>query len=66
MLVMDHSLALDSTLVEKISKRHFFQDIKNFFHGVTGMGLKPNQNFFFKFLFQEIGLFLTKVGGLLP
>ena len=40
------SLALDSALVRKFSKRHFFQDIKNSFHGVTRMGLKPHQNFF--------------------
>ena len=38
------SLALDSALVQKISKRHFFQDIKNSFHEVTQMGLKPHQN----------------------
>ena len=40
------SLALDPALVQKISKPHFFQDIKNSFHGVTRMGLKPQQNFF--------------------
>ena len=40
------SLALDSALVRKFSKRHFFQDIKNSFHGVTRMGLKPHQKFF--------------------
>ena len=40
------SLALDGAVVRKISKRHFFQDIKNSFHGVTQMGLKPHQNFF--------------------
>ena len=40
------SLALDSRLVRKISKRHFFQDIKNSFHGVTQIGLKPHQIFF--------------------
>ena len=39
-------LALDGTVVRKISKRHFFQDIKNSFHGVTQIGLKPHQNFF--------------------
>ena len=39
-------LALDALLVPKISKRHFFQDIKNSFHGVTQMGLEPHQNFF--------------------
>ena len=43
------SLAMDSTLVRKISKRHFFQDIKSSFHGVTQMGLKPHQNFFQNF-----------------
>ena len=25
---------------------HFFQDIRNSFHGVTQIGLKPHQNFF--------------------
>ena len=40
------SLALDSAVVRKISKRHFFHDIKNSFHQVTQMGLKPHQNFF--------------------
>ena len=43
------SLALDGAAVRKISKRHFFQDIKNSFHGVTQMGLKPHQNFFQNF-----------------
>ena len=32
----------------KISKRHFFQDIKKSFHGVTQMGPKPHQIFFLK------------------
>ena len=45
------SLALDGALVRKISKRHFFQDIKNSFHGVTRMGLKPHQ-FFFQIFFS--------------
>ena len=40
------SLALDGRLVRKISKCHFFQDIKNSFHGVTQICLKPHQNFF--------------------
>ena len=40
------SLALDPALIQKISKRHFFQDIKNSFHGVTRMGLETHQNFF--------------------
>ena len=39
-------LALDRRLVRKISKRHFFQDITNSFHGVTQLGLEPHQNFF--------------------
>ena len=39
------SLALDGAVVQKISKRHFFQHIKNSFHRVTQMGLKPHQNF---------------------
>ena len=43
---MHGSLALDPALVQKISKRHFFKDIKNSFHGVTQIGLKPHQNFF--------------------
>ena len=38
--------ALDGRAVRKISKRHFFQDIKNSFHGVTQICLKPHQNFF--------------------
>ena len=42
------SLALDPALVQKISKRHFFQDIKNSFHGVTQIHPKPHQNFFSK------------------
>ena len=42
-------LALDSRLVRKISKRHFFQDITNSFHGVTKIGLEPHQNFFQSF-----------------
>ena len=40
--------ALDGRAVWKISKRHFFQDIKKSFHGVTQMGPKPHQNFFWK------------------
>ena len=47
------SLALDPALIQKISKRHFFQDIKNSFHGVTQMVLKPHQ-IFFQFFFQQI------------
>ena len=39
-------LALDGTVVQKISKHHFFQEIKNSFHGVTQMGLEPHQNIF--------------------
>ena len=40
------SLALDGAVVQKISKYHFFQDIKNSFHGVNQMGLKPQQKIF--------------------
>ena len=36
---------LDGRLVRKIWKRHFFQDVQNFFQWVTGIGLEPNQNF---------------------
>ena len=42
-------LALDALLVPKISNRHFFQDIKNSFHGVTQMGLETHQIFFQNF-----------------
>ena len=38
----------------KISKRHFFQDIKKSFHGVTQMGPKPHQIFFFEKISQQI------------
>ena len=48
-LINHGPLALDALLVPKISKRHFFQDIKNSFHGVTQMGLEPHQNFFQNF-----------------
>ena len=40
------SLALDSAVVRKITKQYFFHGIKNSFHGVTRIGLKPHQNFF--------------------
>ena len=50
---MHGPLALDGAVVQKISKHHFLQDIKNSFHGVTQMGLEPHQNFFQKF-FQQI------------
>ena len=43
-----HWIYLDGRLVRKISKRHFFQDIKKSFHGVTQMGPKPHQFFFWK------------------
>ena len=48
-LIVHGPLALDALLVPKILKRHFFQGIKNSFHGVTRMGLKPHQNFFQNF-----------------
>ena len=40
------TIDLDVALVPNISKRHFFQDIKKSFHGVTQMGLEPHQKFF--------------------
>ena len=33
---------------EKFQNAIFFQDIKKSFHGVTQMGPKPHQNFFWK------------------
>ena len=42
-------LALDGAVVRKISKCHFFQCMKNSFHGVTQMGLEPHQIFFQNF-----------------
>ena len=42
------SLALDGALVQKISKRLFFQYIKKSFHKVTQLSLEPHQNFFQK------------------
>ena len=47
--IMHGPLALDALLIPKIPKRHFFQDIKNSFHGVTRMGLEPHQIFFQNF-----------------
>ena len=41
-------LCLDGAAIPKISKRHFFQDIWFSCQWVTGMGLKPRQNFFCK------------------
>ena len=35
-------------LVQKIAKRHFFQDIQNFLNRATGISLEPYQNFFRK------------------
>ena len=40
------SVRVDSQLDQKISKRRFFQDIKNSFYGVAGIGLETHQNFF--------------------
>ena len=47
--LMHGSLALDGAVIRKISKRHFFQDIKNSVHQVTQMGLKPHQKIFQNF-----------------
>ena len=41
------SVRVDSQLDQKISKRRFFQDIKNSFQSVIGNGLKPTQFFSF-------------------
>ena len=45
---------LDGALVQKISKRHFFEDIENSFHEVTHIGLKPHQFFFLFKISQQI------------
>ena len=42
------SLALDSAVVRKISKRHFFQNIKNSSHGAADIGQESHQKFFEK------------------
>ena len=42
------SVKMDSQLDQKISKRRFFQDIKNSFQWVIGNGLKPTQFFSFQ------------------
>ena len=45
---MNHLSYLDGRLVPKISKRHFFQDVQNSFHGVADIGLEPHQKIFFE------------------
>ena len=53
--ILSHGpLALVALRVPKISNRHFFQDIKNSFHVVTGMGLEPHQNFFQNFFLTHM------------
>ena len=47
MLCVD-SVRMDFQLDQKISKRRFFQDIKNSFQWVIGNGLKPTQFFSFQ------------------
>ena len=42
------SVRVDFQLDQKISKRRFFQDIKNSFQWVIGNGLKPTQFFSFQ------------------
>ena len=42
------SVRMDFQLNQKISKRRFFQDIKNSFQWVIGNGLKPTQFFSFQ------------------
>ena len=46
-LIVD-SVRMDFQLDQKISKRRFFQDIKNSFQWVIGNGLKPTQFFSFQ------------------
>ena len=48
-------LRLDGAAIPKISKRHFFQDIWFSCQWVTGMGLKPRQNFFCKNISKIVG-----------
>ena len=48
-------LCLDGAAIPKISKRHFFQDIWFSCQWVTGMGLKPRQNFFCKNISKIVG-----------
>ena len=45
-------LALEGAVALKISKRHFYQVMKNSLHGVTSMGLEPSQKFFQSFFLQ--------------
>ena len=52
---MHGPLALDGAVVQKISKGHFLQDIKNSFHWVTWIGLKPHQIFFQNFFSTIMG-----------
>ena len=47
------SIREDFQLDQKISKRRFFQDIKDSFQWVIGNGLKPTQFFLFK-IYQQI------------
>ena len=44
----NHWSYLDGWLIGKISKRHFFQDIQDSFHGVADMGLEPHQKIFWQ------------------
>ena len=46
---MHEPLSLDGRVIQKISKCHFFQDIKKSFHRVTQKGLEPHQIFFQNF-----------------
>ena len=55
---MDYSwitlFPLDTALVRKIAKRHFFGDILNSCHWVTDMGLEPHQKNFFENISKSI------------
>ena len=48
-------LALDAWLVPKISKRHFFQDIQNYFNEVADIVLEPHQKIFFENISTNMG-----------
>ena len=49
-------LALEGAVVTKISKHHFFQCMKNSFHGVPQTGQRTTPIFFFQnFFFTKYG-----------
>ena len=52
---------LDGRPVQKISKCHFFQDIKNSFHWITDIGPEPLHFFFFKKYLNAMSWFIEKL-----